>query len=74
MIIFGDAHAVNPQNVKTRVLKMLEAECEKLGFSLSDKLKNGSIMLDFEKAIINSVSTKFPNCKINACRFHLAQS
>ena len=32
------------------------------------------IMIDFEKAVLNSIKTNFPNCAISCCRFHLGQA
>ena len=32
------------------------------------------IMIDFEKAVMNSIKTNFPNCAISCCRFHLGQA
>ena len=31
-------------------------------------------MIDFEKAMMNSKTTNFPNCAISCCRFHLGQA
>ena len=57
-----------------RVLQMLSAECEKLGFSLSASLKDGSVMLVYEIAMINTFKSSFPSCKIKGCRLHIGQS
>ena len=32
------------------------------------------IMIDFEKAVMNSIKTNFTNCAISCCRFHLGQA
>ena len=32
------------------------------------------IMIDFEKAVVNSIKTNFPICAISCCRFHLGQT
>ena len=31
-------------------------------------------MIDFEKAVMNSIKTNFPNCAISCCCFHLGQA
>ena len=31
------------------------------------------IMIDFEKTVMNSKKTNFPNCAISCCHFHLGQ-
>jgi len=33
-----------------------------------------SILIDFEKAVINSIKTEFPQKKIQGCFFHLSQA
>ena len=62
------------QATYANMLQILIKECEKNGFSFTDKLRNGSIMLDFEKAMINAAKISFPGCQIQGCKFHLCQS
>ena len=56
------------------MINMLIAECRSAGFSIQENLKGGTIMLDFEKAMINAATISFPGCKVQGCRFHLGQS
>ena len=52
-------------------LKMLKAECEKLGLSLDV----GAFTVDFEKGMLNAIKRVFgEDTEIRCCRFHLAQS
>ena len=62
------------QKTYNRALKMLIEECQKNGFSLKNKMKSSSVMLDFEQALINSFKWCFPSCTIKGCGFHLGQS
>ena len=57
-----------------RVLQMLSAECEKLGFFLSASLKDGSVTLVYEIVMINTFKYSFPSCKIKGCLLHIGQS
>ena len=43
-----------------------------IGFN--NNLQPKSIMIDFERAMINSIATVFPNAEINGCFFHLSQN
>ena len=45
-----------------KILKELVPECDPKSF-----------LLDYEKAMINSVKATFPNCEVNGCFFHLCQ-
>ena len=56
------------------MINMLLAECRSAGFSIQENLKGGTIMLYFEKAMINAATISFPGCKVQGCRFHLGQS
>ena len=62
------------QATYSSMLNMLKTECMNTGFSLTEKLKGGTIMLDFEQAMISSAKRAFPGCKIQGCRFHLCQN
>ena len=62
------------QRTYERALQMLIRECNLNGFSLSEKMKNASVMLDFEQALINSFKKQFPLCNVKGCGFHLGQS
>ena len=53
---------------------MLIDECQVSGFNLKENLKGGTMMLDFEKAMINATKIHFQDCKVQGCRFHLGQS
>ena len=62
------------QRTYERALQMLIRECNLNEFSLSEKMKNASVMLDFEQALINSFKKQFPLCNVKGCGFHLGQS
>ena len=55
-------------------LKILREQCQLLGFDLDQNFNNGSIMLDFECAMMKAVKSEFKNCTILGCRFHLGQN
>ena len=57
-----------------KCLKILREQCQLLGFDLDQNLINGSIMLDFECAMMKAVKSEFKNCSILGCRFHLEQN
>ena len=52
---------------------MLLNECTKLDIDLKSKLNQGSIMVDFERAMITVLKDIF-KCEVRGCRFHLGQS
>ena len=56
------------------MIQMLIDECQVSGFNLKENLKGGTMMLDFEKAMINATKIHFQDCKVQGCRFHLGQS
>ena len=71
------AHFLLVNKTKATYKKMFELftdECTKVGIPLKDKLHGGTIMLDFEKAVISCINTLFEKCKVKLCRFHLGQS
>jgi len=53
------------QGLYTRVFERL--------FELDDQLNPDSIMLDFELAAINAISSVFPHASIKGCYFHFSQ-
>ena len=57
-----------------KTLQMLKDQCKSLGFDLKQKLSSGSIMMDFEWAMMKAIKIHFKNCIIKGCRFHLGQS
>ena len=57
-----------------RSLQLLKEQCLLLGFNLTERLNTGSIMLDFEVAMIKAIKGEFKNCKLKCCKFHLGQS
>ena len=54
------------QPLYTRVFERL--------FELNDQLNPDSIMLDFELAAINAISSVFPNASIKGCYFHFSKA
>ena len=57
-----------------RSLQLLKEQCLLLGFNLTERLNTGSIMLDFEVAMIKAIKGEFKECQLKGCRFHLGQS
>ena len=55
-------------------LQILRDQFGNLGINLNHTLYSGSIMLDFEVAMIKAIRSEFKNCKIKGCKFHLGQN
>lgn len=53
----------------TRMLEIIQNKAEENNLTFSPK----KVTLDFEKAVISSVSSVFPNAKIQGCLFHYSQ-
>ena len=49
------------------MIQMLIDECQVSGFNLKENLKGCTMMLDFEKAMINATKIHFQDCKVQGC-------
>ena len=62
--------------VSALLLDKMETTYNRLFRTLKQLVPNfpPKIMINFEKAVMNSIKTNFPNCAISCCHFHFGQA
>jgi hypothetical protein len=53
--------------------EVIDFVVDKVEICTGNKVQPETIISDFELAILNAMSTRFPNSKIKGCWFHYAQ-